>query len=108
MRITNETDLIPEIIADTVCNELLTRNLLAPEQNASLQAHLIMRAERCYDASCAFRKKLRRATGRDSLYAFMRHWSADFILKNMGAKAYAKLPDGYNVGQDPGPELYRQ
>lgn len=76
-----DTPLIPEIIADTVCREACSAGLTPPE---GAVASLAARAERQYAGAGGpqFAKRCRSASGREYLYAFMRHWLAAMLLRN--------------------------
>jgi hypothetical protein len=60
---------------------------------------LAKRAEATYAANESFRKiiKSRGDRGRDSLYAFMRHWLASDLHKN-SPRIYARLPGEFSLG----------
>lgn len=79
--ISEDTPLIPEIIADTVCAEALSAGFALPEGAA---ASLAARAERQYQGAGGpqFAKRCRSASGREYLYAFMRHWLAAMLIEN--------------------------
>ena len=79
--IADDTPLIPEIMADVVVREAgdLIEHAPAP---AEAVARLAARAERHYkgDGGPQFAKRLRSASGREYLHAFMRHWLAAELL----------------------------
>lgn len=71
-----DTALMPEIIADSVCREVASylddESLLNDEH--ALADTLAAKARAIYSANARFAKTLRASDGRDTLYAFMRHW----------------------------------
>ena len=78
--ISDDTPIIPEIIADAVIAE--AGNLIehAP---ADPLARLCERAERHYHGvpGCAFTRRIRSHSGREYLHAFMRHWLAAELIE---------------------------
>ena len=101
-----DTVLLPEVIADTVAHELGVYlhdfHCYTPRTHPDhLVAYLVKRAEQIHAANKDFRKKLqsRGNKGRDTLYAFMRHWSAGYVKDNWPG-AFELLPSGYKMGGD--------
>jgi hypothetical protein len=74
-RIEMETALLPYVIADAT----VARMGLNSE---AMVEHLVNKAERCYAANKRLAKKIRSASGRDFLYAFMEHWAKSVIIRN--------------------------
>ena len=105
MSILDDTDLIPELVAESVAGEAWRAGALPDTEIAPLAAHLAERADQVYAAkhNNQFRRGVngRGNTGRDYLYMFMRHWSATYIHKHCGAAFYSKLPRGFAMGREP-------
>lgn len=78
-----ETALLPHIVADGVLDEVeqCAPLGLSMERRRALADRLGDRAERVYAANPGFRKQMRARSGRDQLYAFMRHWASSEIRK---------------------------
>lgn len=75
-----DTPLIPEIVAESVCEEM--RETLDRFQfDTRPELALCERAERHYSENKSFSRKIRGRNGREFLYAFMRHWLAGMLLK---------------------------
>lgn len=93
----NDTVLLPHVIADAVCREAA----FAVKSDAPLLLtdQLAARAERCYSRNRHFARLLRRADGREWLYAFMRHWLAGAIKRGHPA-LFKLLPDGFAIGRE--------
>jgi hypothetical protein len=92
-----DTQLMPWLIADSVCDEV--SRFLGVEIPARFSDWLDAKAERCYANHRHFRKLMR---GRgdapcDWLYAFMRHWLAA-LLDLERPDLYQCLPEGFNLG----------
>lgn len=87
--IEEETQIIPEIIADNVAAESLVNNQktanLPGEEKARLQSELVLylvdKARTVYNNNKDFRKKVNAKgnKGRDSMYMFMSHWAEGWI-----------------------------
>ena len=74
----NETVLIPELLAERVIGELET--VTGPiEDPARAAGYLVRFAEHIYESNPKFRASCKRASGRDMLLAFMRHWLVPFL-----------------------------
>jgi hypothetical protein len=87
------TALIPEVVADAVIGEV--ESYVGGDGSLRQYAdELADRARAIYGANAEFAKKLRRESGRDTLYMFMRHWLAS-LLKKKRPDVFAKLPRGY-------------
>ena len=76
--IENDTAILPEVVAEQVVEELENAIGTVLPNRRSLMNSLTIRANRTFTASASFRKRIsaRGERGRDSLYAFMRHWLA--------------------------------
>ena len=74
-----DTDLMPWLIAETVCAEVA--RFLAVELPDRYAVWLDAKAERCYSGRRHFYKLMqgRGNAARDRLYMFMRHWLASFL-----------------------------
>jgi len=87
------TALIPEVVADAVIGEV--ESYVGGDGSLRQYAdELADRARAIYGANADFAKKLRRESGRETLYSFMRHWLAS-LLKKKRPEVYAALPRGY-------------
>lgn len=96
-RIVRETCLLPEVVAETVCDELATHLDLDGDLRRHAPA-LARRAAACYDANERFRRKLRDRSGRETLYAFCRHWLSGEIKEHDPA-LFPKIPNGFLMGE---------
>jgi hypothetical protein len=102
-----DTVLIPELIADRVAHDLALylhdfHGYTPSTHPDHLVVFLTKRAQQVYTANKDFRKKLQSSRGnrsRDTLYAFMRHWSAAYAKDNWPG-AFKLLPSGYTVGTE--------
>jgi len=92
-----DTQLMPWLIADTVCGEVA--RFLGVEIPARYSDWLDAKAERCYAGHDHFRKLMRGRGNapRDWLYAFMRHWLAA-LLDLERPDLYQCLPEDFNLG----------
>jgi len=87
------TALIPEVVADAVIGEV--ESYVGGDGSLRQYAdELADRARAIYGANADFAKKLRRESGRETLYSFMRHWLAS-LLKKKRPDVFARLPRGY-------------
>jgi hypothetical protein len=87
------TALLPEVVADAVIGEV--ESYVGGDGSLRQYAdELGDRARAIYGANADFAKKLRRESGRETLYSFMRHWLAA-LLKKKRPDVFAKLPRGY-------------
>ncbi|MGD0261086.1 MAG: hypothetical protein ABSD29_14830 [Verrucomicrobiota bacterium] len=93
-----DTQLMPWLIADTVCGEV--SRFLGVEIPARYSDWLDAKAERCYANHRHFRKLMRGRGNapRDWLYAFMRHWLAA-LLDLERPDLYQCLPEDFNLGR---------
>lgn len=95
--ISEDTPLIPEIIADIVVREAgnLIEHALAPAEAVS---RLAARAERHYagDGGPQFAKRIRSTHGREYLHAFMRHWLATELIE--AGVSRCQLPYEWGTG----------
>ncbi len=92
-----DTQLMPWLIADTVCGEVA--RFLGVEIPARYSDRLDAKAERCYARHDHFRKLMRGRGNapRDWLYAFMRHWlAASLDLER--PDLYQCLPEDFILG----------
>lgn len=97
--IKEKTDILPHVVADMVCMEVC--RFTDSEKPMGFSEALTERAERCFAKGGQFAKLLKRRDGRDTLYAFMRHWVSAMVKETMGDGAYKKLPATYCVGVEP-------
>ena len=104
--LTRETVLLPEIIAESVIGELerYLRTKLGTGQNLQESApglieSLANRAEDCYAANRKdrFGRELRKRSGRDYLYAFMRHWLSGELART---PIFRLIPDSFKMGRE--------
>lgn len=93
--IESETELLPHVIADSVCME--AAQLCSDEKPLSYAQSMIDRAEAVYAANPHWAKSIRKTNGRDTLYAFMRHWLAGSLKKDH-PKLFLKLPTRFSLG----------
>ena len=99
-----DTQLMPWLIADTVCSEV--SRFLGVEIPARYSDWLDAKAERCYANHRHFRTLMRGRGNapRDWLYAFMRHWLAAWLdlerpdLYLERPDLYQCLPEDFNLG----------
>ena len=100
-----DTQLMPWLIADTVCGEV--SRFLGVEIPARYSDWLDAKAERCYARHDHFRKLMRGRGNapRDWLYAFMRHWLAA-LLDLERPDLYQCLPEDFNLGHRLPPGLH--
>ena len=93
-----EAALLPNVVADTVLEEIDQCFPFGTEASRrEMSDRLADRADRIYAANASFRQKLRRESGRETLYAFMRHWSSAEMHRNHPS-VYRQLPDSFKVG----------
>ena len=92
-----DTQLMPWLIADTVCGEV--SRFLGVEIPARHSDWLDAKAERSYARHSHFRKLMRSRGNapRDWLYVFMRHWLAA-LLDPERPDLYQCLPEDFNLG----------
>ncbi len=96
-RIEWDTPIIPEIIADAVCEEVSV--WLQEPLPREWVRELADRANTVYARNEQFRRRIRGAgdRGRDRLWAFMRHWLAA-RLRTLRHDLYARIPASFSVG----------
>ncbi len=96
-RIEWDTPIIPEIIADAVCEEVSV--WLQEPLPREWVRELADRANTVYARNEQFRHRIRGAgdRGRDRLWAFMRHWLAA-RLRTLRHDLYARIPASFSVG----------
>jgi hypothetical protein len=103
MSIETDTPILPFVVADSVVREVGGYLNWEYPQDDSVQTYLADYAERVYAHNPMFAKRIntRRAEiGRDTLYAFMRHWMAGWIKDNLGCDMFHRLPQSYCVGRE--------
>ena len=90
--------LTPEWIAESVVQEV--EGFLNAAVPADFTARLAAKAYYCYDRNKHFHKVLNRAGngGRETLFMFMRHWTAAWLKRERTA-LYKKLPYSFGNGQ---------
>ena len=116
--IEDDTCIIPHVVADGVVQEVavafsdadfLPVAATAFVDDAAAQRamsdRLAKRADETYAANESFAKRIngRGNSGRDTLYAFMRHWAAADVRTELGEEASKALPDGFARGEEPAP-----
>lgn len=97
-RIESDTPIVPSAIARAVWEEAsLWLDELLPR---SWIRELVARANTVYAHNARFRRIIRGLgdRGRDSLWAFTRHWLAGLLWEHR-RHLHARLPASYNVGQ---------
>lgn len=95
--IERDTLLVPVWIAERVCQEV-SRYLNQPTP-IGLVGWLDRKARICYERNEHFRKTIRRpVSGRDWLYAYMRHWTAGWFYENRW-HLYKRLPKEFADGK---------
>lgn len=102
-RIEDDTPILPYAVADSVINEVdrcVPLNMSIGEQRA-LVDKLADHADAVYSRNEGFRKKIRGHgdTGRDHLYAFMRHWLSAELKKSRPA-VFDQLPQSFMSGEE--------
>ncbi len=93
-----DTLLMPEAIADSVVTE--ASNYLDAELPADFPARLAAKAYHLYPRHRPFHKMLNRPgnRGRDTLYVYMRHWTAGWLKRERWA-LFKRLPWEYANGR---------
>ena len=102
-RIEDDTPILPYAVADSVINEVdrcVPLHMSIGEQRA-LVDKLADHADAIYARNESFRKKIRGRgdTGRDYLYAFMRHWLSS-ELKKTRPHVFEQLPQSFMNGEE--------
>lgn len=97
-RIRVETSIVPIAVANSVWRE--ASFWLGEELPRQWIADLAKRAEVIYSHNPRFRTLLRRPgnAGRDSLWAFTRHWLSGLLIEHRPSLA-DRLPSEYKVGK---------
>lgn len=97
-RLERDTLLMPAAIAESVVQE--AERYLQARLPADFSSRLATRAVYLYPRHRHFKKVLngRGNRGRDSLYMYMRHWTAGW-LKRERSPLFQKLPCGYANGK---------
>lgn len=98
--IEEDTPIMPDIVAETIVEQVQAHvGEILPDNYAS---DLVQRAETIYSKNGTFKQAIRAPgnKGRDTLYAFMRHWLAGILHKDH-PDIYAKLWHGFANGDDP-------
>jgi hypothetical protein len=92
-----DTLLTPEAIAESVVQE--AECFLKAELPEGFARRLAKKAHHLYPRHRHFRKTLNGAgnLGRDSLYMYMRHWTASWLKRERSA-LHRKLPGSYSQG----------
>lgn len=109
--IENETPIMPWIVADTIIDEVVwylsKHGIYEAEANRiyerkdDLANWLTNYANTVYKHNASWRKKIKAHgnKGRDTLYAFMRHWLASDLRKTEPA-AYRVLGERFAMGEE--------
>ena len=87
----------PEVIAQTILEELEQVPDYRVEDQPRLIAYLVQRAEEIDAANESFRRKLRGGQGREWLNSFMRHWLAAEFKRTQPA-VFRHLPPRFAMG----------
>lgn len=95
--IMRDTPLVPRAAAAQVLEE--ASGLLDEQLPLEWILQLVARAEATYESGAGFRRRIRSLgnEGREWLWAFMRHWLAEMILREKPAW-FGRLPAGYATG----------
>ncbi len=98
--ITRDTPIVPRAVAVAVWGEACV--FLGEELPAGWITCLTEKAETLYTHGANFRRRIRGGgnSGRDWLWAFMRHWLAA-LLQEHRPELYRQLPARYCVGEMP-------
>lgn len=113
--IEQETQIYPDIAAERIVEEVTRAMIegsgkgpakalaaLDHDGGRSLIAYLAKRAEDTYAANNDFRNRIKSGSrGRETLYAFMRHWAAARVKEVHGNEAFQALPRGFAQGKEP-------
>ena len=94
-----DTPILPEVVAETVVQEV-EHYLGKPLPETSVKA-LVDQQARLYACSADWRKKMQATgnRGRDTLFAFMRHWLTS-DLKKADPALHSRLPQSFWMGQE--------
>jgi len=105
----SETSLAPDLVAQSVCEEVVAWLGLSRPLPLTWVVELVERAHTLYSHNEAFRRRLRRQGngGRDYLWMFMRHWLAA-MLKKRRPELFAELPADFGLGRDLPPRRHRE
>lgn len=98
--IEEDTPIMPGIVAETIIEQVQAHvGEILPDNYAG---DLAQRAEKIYSTNDTFKQAIRAPgnKGRDTIYAFMRHWLAGILHKDQPA-IYAKLWHGFANGSAP-------
>jgi hypothetical protein len=99
--IEQDTPILPYVIADSVIRELARylhrEHSIDLDNAADLETALSSKADRCYQHNAFFAKRIRGASGRDYLYAFMRHWLSAEVCDQRPGLRY-KIPARFMNG----------
>ncbi|MCW5554171.1 MAG: hypothetical protein KIS67_18690 [Verrucomicrobiae bacterium] len=100
-RIELDTPILPELLADGVCEEVTAWLGLPTPLPRRWVLELAGYANTVYAHSERFRRRVRGGgdRGRDQLQAFMRHWLAA-LLRSRRPDLFARLPADYCIGSD--------
>ena len=99
----DETSIIPEVVAESVFEEL--EHWLGAELPKPWIDELALRARTIYSHNPRFRARIRRSSGpfgcagRDTLFAFMRHWLGALLMKQ-DYNLFRHLPVTYASGHE--------
>jgi len=103
--IEDDTPILPHVIAEQVVREFVIymhelHQIDLMEQSADAEEYLDNFAQQVYKNNESFRKNIRAKgnKGRDTLYAFMRHWLSGYA-KDHWPQAYRLIPSGFKIGE---------
>lgn len=91
-------ELIPEVVAQTILQEVVVATEYQVADQPRLIEYLCERARRSAEANESTRRKLRGAQGREWLYSFMRHWLAAELDRTQPA-VFRRLHARFAMGE---------
>lgn len=100
-RIEDDTPILPHVVADVVISEVerCFPLKMSDRESRALADKLADRADRVYQVNEQFRRQIRARgdRGRDTLYAFTRHWLAS-ELRRTRRGVFDQLPSDFRMG----------
>lgn len=98
MSIYSETPLVPVAAADAVIEEVEQYLGRSVPDARGLAADIAEDAEMHFETNARFRRRIQGRSGRDALYAFMRHWTAARLRQTTPA-LFRRLPASFANGE---------